>query len=49
MPIHDWSRVSAGIFHAFHCAWVPRLSEALNAGILPGVTHSTAARPTIAG
>ncbi len=35
MPIHDWTRVGDAIFHAFHCAWVPRIGEALNAGILP--------------
>lgn len=21
MPVHDWSRVSAGTFHDFHVAW----------------------------
>src|SRR4051794_16077790 len=35
MPVHDWSRVSAGIFHAFHSAWITHLSETLNAGLLP--------------
>lgn len=35
MPVHDWSRVDAGTFHAFHTAWVTHLSEAMNAGLLP--------------
>jgi hypothetical protein len=35
MPVHDWTRVEAGIFHAFHVMWVPELSMALNGGLLP--------------
>lgn len=35
MPVHDWTRVDAGIFHAFHVAWIPELSKALNGGLLP--------------
>ena len=35
MPIHDWTRVSAGIFHHFHQAWILSISRALNAGVLP--------------
>jgi len=35
MPIHDWTRVEAGIFHAFHHDWITDLARALNAGILP--------------
>lgn len=35
MPIHDWTRVDAGIFHAFHHDWITDLSRALNAGVLP--------------
>jgi hypothetical protein len=35
MPVHDWSRVEAGIFHDFHNAWITHLREALNAGLLP--------------
>lgn len=35
MPIHDWSRVEAGIFHAFHLAWIGQLQNAMNRGILP--------------
>ena len=35
MPVHDWSRVEAGIFHSFHNAWITHLEEALNGGLLP--------------
>lgn len=35
MPVHDWTQVEAGIFHALHVAWVPEISRALNAGLLP--------------
>lgn len=35
MAIHDWSRVSAGVFHAFHVAWIGRLQDALNEKVLP--------------
>jgi hypothetical protein len=35
MPVHDWTRVDAGLFHAFHFYWIGSLSEALNGGGLP--------------
>jgi Protein of unknown function (DUF4058) len=35
MPVHDWTRVEAGIFHAFHHDWITDLSRALNRGLLP--------------
>lgn len=35
MPIHDWTRVSAGTFHDFHCAWIVELRNVLNKGLLP--------------
>jgi hypothetical protein len=35
MPAHDWTRVDAGIFHAFHHDWITELSRALNRGVLP--------------
>ncbi len=35
MPAHDWTKVSPGIFHDFHNAWVVELKKALNAGLLP--------------
>src|SRR3954447_22499739 len=35
MPIHDWARVGASTFHAFHTRWITHLSDALNKGVLP--------------
>ncbi|HEV3261419.1 MAG TPA: DUF4058 domain-containing protein, partial [Gemmataceae bacterium] len=35
MPIHDWTRVEAGIFHHFHNRWLTAISDTLNAGLLP--------------
>lgn len=35
MPIHDWTRVSDGTFHAFHNAWITHLQESLNGSALP--------------
>src|SRR5438552_7935389 len=35
MPVHDWTRVDAGTFHAFHTLWISELMKALNAGLLP--------------
>jgi hypothetical protein len=35
MPVHDWTRVEAGIFHAFHHDWITDLSRTLNQGVLP--------------
>jgi len=35
MPIHDWTRVDAGIFHHFHLEWIGDLSRVLNRGLLP--------------
>lgn len=35
MPIHDWTRVDAGIFHDFHQEWARAIKTALNAGLLP--------------
>ena len=35
MPMHDWTRVPAGIFHAFHNTWIGDLQKALNDHRLP--------------
>ncbi|HMF12773.1 MAG TPA: DUF4058 family protein [Gemmataceae bacterium] len=35
MPVHDWTRVDAGLFHDFHQSWTVAIRNALNAGILP--------------
>jgi hypothetical protein len=31
MPIHDWTRVPAGIYHDFHHSWIEEVKKALNA------------------
>jgi hypothetical protein len=35
MPIHDWTKVIAGIFHDFHHEWISTMKRALNDGLLP--------------
>jgi hypothetical protein len=35
MPIHDWTRVDAGIFHHFHHRWIGAISDVLNERLLP--------------
>jgi hypothetical protein len=35
MPIHDWTKVDAGLFHDFHQDWTIELRRSLNAGRLP--------------
>jgi hypothetical protein len=30
MPMHDWTRVPAGIYHAFHHEWISEIGRALN-------------------
>ena len=35
LPVHAWTRVTAGTFHDFHNAWIAELRHALNGGVLP--------------
>jgi hypothetical protein len=35
MPIHDWSRVDANLFHDFHQTWTIAIRNALDSGMLP--------------
>jgi hypothetical protein len=35
MPIHDWTRVTAGTWHAFNLSWISEIQLALNGGLLP--------------
>jgi hypothetical protein len=35
MPVHDWTRVDAGLFHDFHQCWSIDIKRGLNAGVLP--------------
>lgn len=42
MPIHDWTKVKAGVFHGFHVSWLAELKKALNAGVLPSDYYADA-------
>lgn len=42
MPIHDWTRVDAGIFHGFHLRWIAELTTVLNTGLLPSPYYADA-------
>lgn len=42
MPLHDWSRVNAGIFHSFHLNWIAEINKSLNNGLLPQGYYSLA-------
>jgi len=44
MPIHDWTRVDAGLFHHFHQRWISALCDALNTGGLPADYFALAAQ-----
>jgi hypothetical protein len=42
MPMHDWKRVDAGIYHHFHHEWISEISRALNRGLLPDDMYAMA-------
>src|SRR5277367_604011 len=46
VPIHDWTRVDAGIFHDFHHAWIEQIKRALNRGVLPPEYYAMAEQIT---
>lgn len=46
MPLHDWTRVDAGLFHDFHQGWTVALYNALNGGALPADYFALLERPT---
>lgn len=35
MPMHDWTRVDAGVWHDFHGLWLYAIRHVLNHGVLP--------------
>jgi hypothetical protein len=35
MPIHDWTRLDAGLFRDFHNSWYVEIRNAMNGGLLP--------------
>lgn len=46
MPIHNWTRVEAGIFHDFHASWTIDLKARLNGGLLPADCYAMAEQVT---
>jgi hypothetical protein len=36
MPVHDWSKVDANLFHEFHQCWAMKLHDVLNELLPPG-------------
>jgi hypothetical protein len=44
MPLHDWTRVSAGTFHDFHVSWIGEIKKLLNGGLLPRGYYAQAAQ-----
>jgi Protein of unknown function (DUF4058) len=48
MPIHDWTLVDAGLFHAFHQRWISALCDELNLRVLPS-RYFALAEQTIKG
>lgn len=40
MPMHDWTKVEAGVFHAFRHEWISEISRALNHGLLPSTYYA---------
>jgi len=47
MPIHDWSKVRAGIFHHFHQDWTIEIARTLNRGLLPPMYYAMAEQVAI--
>src|SRR5713101_3508198 len=35
MPMHDWTKVPHGIYHAFHHGWINEIGRVLNQELLP--------------
>lgn len=42
MPVHDWNRIRAGIFHHFHHDWISTITRSLNSGLLPSEYYALA-------
>jgi hypothetical protein len=42
MPIHDWTRVDAGVFHHFHQRWIGAITDVLNQRLLPSDYYALA-------
>lgn len=46
MPIHDWTRVGAWVYHDFHTAWLVAIRNLLNGGVLPPGFYARAEQTT---
>ena len=46
MPIHDWTRVPAGLFHHFHQGWSVEIARELNRGRLTKGLSALIERPS---
>ena len=46
LPVHDWTRVTAGVFHSFHNEWIAQLAHILNRGGLPRRYYALAEQQT---
>jgi hypothetical protein len=46
VPVHDWTKVDAGIFHDFHHAWIAELRTTLNEDLLPAGYYALAEQVT---
>ncbi|MCI0701324.1 MAG: DUF4058 family protein [Planctomycetia bacterium] len=46
MPMHDWTRIPAGIYHSFHGRWIYAMHDALNGGLLPKGYYALAEQMT---
>jgi hypothetical protein len=42
MPVHDWTRVNAGLFHHFHLRWIAAICDHFNSGNLPSGFYALA-------
>jgi hypothetical protein len=42
MPIHVWTRVTAGTWHAYHLSWIAEIQLVLNNGLLPSDYYAQA-------
>lgn len=47
MPMHDWTKVEAGIYHHFHNMWLLAIARTLNGGLLPGTYYAMTERVTL--
>lgn len=46
MPMHDWTRVGANVYHDFHGRWLYEIRDHLNAGVLPAGYYARAEQVT---